>query len=329
MAPLLIDSRDLLKFGFLTVLVTISVFAGGFIMGHQQAADFYQASNDIRPLSLPEPAITVESNVNSRVPSIIEAGEEIDVDQPETMTSASKESNNLMPGSVKSAVAVAQASVDEKEIHASQRTVARKITVSPKGELATGERTTGLNSDKSTAETQSATSTSPKAVSVKSNASSADVSIVSIFTSDELSKIKYSIQVGMYGRLINAENMMSLLQVQKYDAYVTDYTNKKNEIRYNVRFGYFSDKKLALETLAEFKTSQKGDGYLVKFSSDNIVKIAGVADIEKIADVPVHKNETDNRVTPVIVPSASTQDKVSQADILIDIPAIARLTTTN
>jgi cell division protein FtsN len=324
MAPLLIDSRDLLKFGFLTVLVTISVFAGGFIMGHQQAAGFYQASSDIRPLSLPEPAITVESNVNSRVPSIIEAGEEIDVDQPETMTSASKESNNLMPGSVKSAVAVAEASVDEKEIHASQKSVASNITVSPKGELATG-----LNSDKSTAEIQSATSSSPKAVSVKSNVGSAEVLIVSIFTSDELSKIKYSIQVGMYGRLFNAENMMSLLQAQKYDAYVTDYTNKKNEIRYNVRFGYFSDKKSALETLAEFKTSQKGDGYLVKFSSDNIVKIAGVADIEKIADVPVHNNETDNRVTPVTVPSASNQDKVSQADTLIDIPATARLTTTN
>ena len=122
---------------------------------------------------------------------------------------------------------------------------------------------------------------------------------------------------------------MSLLQAKKYDAYVTDYTNKKNEIRYNVRFGYFSDKKSALETLARFKTSQNGDGYLVKFSSDNIVKIAGVADIEKIADAPVLSNETDNRVTPVTVPPAITQDKVSQADILIDIPVTARLTTTN
>ncbi len=201
--------------------------------------------------------------------------------------------------------------------------------MSPKDERVTGEQTTGLNSDKSTAETQSETSSSTKAVSVKNNGRPADVSIVSIFTSDELSKIKYSIQVGVYGRLINAENMMRLLQAQKYDAYVTDYTNKKNEIRYNVRFGYFSDKKSALETLAEFKTSQQGDGYLVKFSSDNIVKVAGVADIEKIADVPVRNNETDNRVTPVTAPSASTQDKVSQADILIDIPAIARLTTTN
>jgi len=32
----------------------------------------------------------------------------------------------------------------------------------------------------------------------------------------------------MYGRLLNAENMMKMLQAQQYDAYVSDYSNKKN-----------------------------------------------------------------------------------------------------
>ena len=128
-----------------------------------------------------------------------------------------------------------------------------------------------------------------------------------VFTAEELQKIKYSIQVGMYGRLINAENMVQMLQAQQLDAYITDYTNKKNEIRYNVRFGYFSDKKSALNKLNTFKNIQKGDGYLVKFTSENIVNLANVEELNVVDDIEKKKEVK----SPSVNSSDVSSDKVS------------------
>ena len=121
----------------------------------------------------------------------------------------------------------------------------------------------------------------------------------------------------MYGRLANAENMMKRLQAQRYEAYVSDYTNKKNEVRYNVRFGYFVDKKSAIAGLNKFKEEQKGDGYLVNFSADNIVNVARATDIAPVVDVPVQKNKNKNEKVsaPVITPGDSTTDKVSRTEL--------------
>ena len=41
-----------------------------------------------------------------------------------------------------------------------------------------------------------------------------------------------------------------------------------------MRFGYFVDKKSALKALEKYKSSKKGDGYLVNFSAENIIDAA-------------------------------------------------------
>jgi hypothetical protein len=120
-----------------------------------------------------------------------------------------------------------------------------------------------------------------------------------------------------------------MLQAQQFDAYVTDYTNKKDEIRYNVRFGYFADKKLAIAALDEFKTRQKGDGYLVRFSAENIVKVADAADIEQAVDVPSQNSNTDKVQMPATVPPGNTQDKISQADVLNNMTTATKLIEIN
>ena len=89
-------------------------------------------------------------------------------------------------------------------------------------------------------------------------------------TEDVLSKAKYSIQVGMYGRLDNAEIMVGKLKAKDLQAYVTDYVNKKSEVRFNVKFGYFLDKKSANSALVYYKEIQKGDGYLVNFTVNHL-----------------------------------------------------------
>jgi len=310
MAPLLIDSRDLLKLSFISVLVTILVFAGGFFMGHQQAVTFYQAGSETQSLSLPEPVLAVENIVDSQVPELIEAGEEVDVDLPETPIQANNVSKKPMPDSATASVAITEAEHIEQQAEHKQNSVVAGIQTSesqtPKSQIPISHR---ANPERDVNDSSRV---------VKEIANSEDALIVTTLSSDELSKIKYSIQVGVYRRLTNAENMVKTLQAKQYDAYVTDYTNKKNEIRYNVRLGYFKDRKSAIATLGEFNANQKGDGYLVKFSADKIFNLAGAADIEQAVDAPVLNDETDKVLTPVIVPSAIVQDKISQTGILND-----------
>ena len=117
-------------------------------------------------------------------------------------------------------------------------------------------------------------------------------------------KIKFSIQVGVYGRLINAQNAQAKLQAQHLAAYVSDSANKKNKFRYNVRFGYFVDKKSALTALNEYKNIQKGDGYLVNYSAKNIIKPADADNIEPM----------DNESTSVTGSVDVIQDKVLPSD---------------
>ena len=101
-------------------------------------------------------------------------------------------------------------------------------------------------------------------ITLNDAANSAPVSI----SGEVLANAKYSIQVGMYGRLANAEIMAEKLRLQNLRAYVTDYLNKKNEVRFNVKFGYFPNKKIANTALQEYINIQSGDGYLVNFTVD-------------------------------------------------------------
>jgi len=303
MAPLLIDSRDLLKLGFTAVLGTTMVFAGGFFMGHQRAAAFYQAGSDIQPLSLPVQVAVTDNIADSQLPSIIEAGEDMDVDQPENMTHANSTVNDSASGSVElsssaraKSYAMVRAAVLQQPDHNETHPVNEKqASVSVQATVVTGKNDNGGM--------------------VKNTLESKDASITATFTSADLNKIKYSVQVGMYGRLANAENMVTMLKSQRYDAYVSDYSNKNNKTRYNVRFGYFTDKKSAIAMLKKFKADQSGDGYLVKFSAKNIVNIAGATEIKQIADVPEVEHHIDKTSTPVVAPSDAVQE-VSQVDIL-------------
>ena len=267
MAPILIDSRDLLKLGLASALVTALVFAAGFFMGHQRAADFYQAGSEVRSLSLPEKTVLAENILETQVPEVIDAGEHIDVDRPETSAQVEAVSQDLMPDSA-----------GGKPIEKSPDT---PLVSSVKGKAQTNEKPVGT----------------------------LDSSVV------ELSKIKYSIQVGMYGRLANAENMVKMLQAKQYDAYVSDYTNSKNEIRYNVRFGYFANKKSAIAGLEKFMAEQKSDGYLVNFSAERIVNLAGASKLDAAGDVSSAKNKEDKSSAPASVPLEATEDTIPRTDL--------------
>jgi cell division septation protein DedD len=301
MAPLLIDSRDQLKLVFISALTVFLVFASGFFIGHQRASVFYQAGSVVQSLPLPEQLATSESVIDAHLPEKIEAGEDIDVDQPEAIIANTDTDTSIEPEVIKKAADLQKSdNIDATQIKTEQqRTVAQEneSLMSSRAEHNDGVY---KRSDK------------------QHSGSQEGLRVTAVYTQDELSKIKYSIQVGVYGRLLNAENMMETLQAQKYQAYITNYTNKKNAIRYNVRYGYFSDKKSAISSLEKFKADQRGDGYLVRFSAANIVDVADAAKINQPVHMPDHSEQPGKEITPA-VPSEMTQDKVSQADVLNEV----------
>lgn len=305
MAPVLIDSRDMLKLVFISALAVALVFASGFFIGHQRAAVFYQAGSEVRSLALPERVVHAEGVFETQLPGEIVAGEEIDVDQPETSVSEVVVKANPQAAD-KPPVNKGETSLQKTpEKKLARVKVEKKITVEQEKEIFSAEnKETGLKSRRE--------------VTARQDADTTKALIVTAFTSDELSKIKYSIQVGVYGRLRNAENMVKKLQAKKFDAYITDYTNKKNETRYNVRYGYFSDKRSAISSLEKFRSDKKADGYLVKFSADNIVNIAQASVINQPVSVPQKNEAPGKEIEPAETPAEITQDKISQADVLND-----------
>jgi len=286
MAPILIDNRGLIKLGLISLLTVFVVFSAGYFSGYQKASLFYTAAIETEDLALPERNLVEISDINYRSPETISAGEEIDVDQPVVA--------NVM---------------DDQD----------KINKSKDVESITAEN--DVASAKQPIETGPLSETSIKVVEKASpaeNIHSADFSTVDIssLTNDQLNEIKYSVQVGMYGNLVNAENMVEMLQAKQFDAYVADYTNKKNEIRYNVRFGYFANKKAATTGLKKYKEVEKGDGYLVNFSIDNIVKLADKNTIKDNVK-PASSIDTNDENKPSGTGAGKvTHNKVSQEKYL-------------
>ena len=272
MAPILIDSRGLIKLGFVAVMVTASVFAGGFFTGYQKATGFYQLDTSAQPLSLPEKTTAQLRDIEAKIPDVIAAGETIDVDQAE-VNQAGYDAGIIEPSAssaeIKSAVNLTTA-----------EPVAKHKAVEP------SDRGLSVTTDKRADRTERAD-----------------------FSQSNAAKAKFTAQVGTFGQLPNAEKMMEKLQAKGLDAYITTYTTKNNKMRYNVRFGYFSDKKTARKLLRQYKTAQQGDGYLVKFSASNIVNIA------EAIDANTNKSDEDKPAAPSVLLPDNTVGKISQLDI--------------
>lgn len=317
MAPLLIDGRGLVKLGLISVLLAAAVFAGGFFSGYQQAAAFYLAGSDVQVLFLPEKTTNEEYGIELQAPKIAEAGEEIDVDQPEVLSQVVPASA-LVSTSVNNAEKISGQS--SKQIsnqtagHGNKSDVLSLLIETPES-VINKDNVTHKTKEISSAviETDSHAPDVVQANKQDAESSRANGQLLRVIasnsfkgaelTSEELKEIKYSIQVGVYGRLINAENMMQVLRAQQFDAYITDYVNKKNEIRYNVRFGYLLDKKSATDRLNEFQSGRNDDGYLVKFSSENIVNLADAEELKVIENL----DKIDHSIKPTINSSGASE----------------------
>lgn len=303
MAPLLIDSRDLFKLVLFSVVAVSAVFSGGVFVGHQRAATFYQAGFTSQPLPLPERIVIADNALESLQPDEVVAGEYIDVDFPEPAATSSSKDTRVQ----------VMASASSFALDGSEK---RKFVAETQSTHY--ESTAGSDSKRFIPLNTETKGNRENSVEVSSRPVMDNHVLVSSTRTDDLAEIKYSIQAGVYGRLHNAENMMKQLRSDKYEAYITDYTNKNNETRYNVRFGYFVNKKAALASLEKFKSDKNSDGYLVKFSAGNIVNLADATSTVETGAPSIQVDDDKNSSTSTVAPAVTMSDKISQVDISTD-----------
>jgi len=307
MAPILIHRRDLLKFGLLFIFIATSVFSGGFLFGYESANTSYQAGGEVKSLALPYYAVA-DSEFEPRSPKVIAAGAEIDVDDPDAKSTAVIAKSHppiLVDEKVTDEIlVVAESSIKD--------TVATDNVSTDKGLSLIAKKVEDVSKSVRAAEMMNNVS-NVTARDLPADAITLDKKepvVLSSLTAEELNAINYSIQIGMYGRLNNAEKKMKVLQQSNVDAYISTYLNKKNETLYNVRFGYYPDKKSALAALRKYKNIEDSDGYLVKFAIESIVNLASLEEVESSASV----RENESEIAPAS--SAMAVDKISQTESL-------------
>ena len=298
MAPILIDKRDLLKLGFLSILVAATFFSGGVLFGYERAVTIHQAGSEVKILTLPEKFVEA-SELEPQRPEIMAAGASIDVDYPGSASEVMNKKRPLPTG--KNITALAENVANVSVIKAPANRVTKKpeaVATSSSKSLATVEKNNPIMARPVDDVVTTAHKTQPV--------------LFSSLTAEQVNKISYSIQMGAYERLINAENMMVILHAKNLDAYVTDYINKKGETRYNVRMGYFTDKKTAISALKRYRNTEKGDGYLVKFTAESMVNVADI----KNEKAPVPVNDAEATITSSLNAAETTFDNVSTVDVL-------------
>ena len=75
---------------------------------------------------------------------------------------------------------------------------------------------------------------------------------------------RYTIQVGVFADAENALRRKSELESQQLNAYINEYRNKRDEPRFNVRFGFFAGKSSAVAALTRFEQDMSGSGYVTR-----------------------------------------------------------------
>jgi cell division septation protein DedD len=251
MSPVLIDAKGLFKLGFILSIAAAAIFSGGFIFGYQKAQGYHFAGATTEPLVLPETTARPLSAFEPVTPKEPASGENIDVDQPAEPIVTAVDNETASGDRVSAALSQEQAESD------------RQIQASEKSPQTTVVASAGTDS-----------------IPAQSDETGHSAQSNSGFPAD-FSRIKYTIQVGMYGRLQNARNMADKLREQSFHAYVYDYLNSKQERRYTVRFGFFETRKSGIAALEQYRSETSGDGYLVRFSAEGASGLAVSDQLQK------------------------------------------------
>ena len=270
MTPVLLDQKSILRAGMAVSLTMLVVFFSGYYIGHQKAdSGKGMGLNKTIALALPGPAHADTAEFEPHIPQAQMPGAYIDVDSAEE-TAAGINSKEQADTQVHSASAEAEVEtvINETTSNIEKPAVSdvSAVQVDQQLHLASLAITPGVfkmgNDTDVVIETDGkpihAGDEQPFNQSIETGANA------DIIDTASAADARYTIQVGVFADSENAIRRMSELELLNLSAYTDGYTNKRDELRFNVRFGYFKDKSSAVAALTIFQQNASGSGYVTR-----------------------------------------------------------------
>jgi cell division protein FtsN len=270
MAPLLLDHRSLFRAGLYLGLCGVLIFFGGYYTGYQKAAQNGDiAMSRTMALALPGAALADASEFEPQVPVTTEPGADIDVDSPDNTVAKTTHSHDIDTEQAKPGVLGEQSNppsvANKMQVVNTQPEKAISNNNSTEPEVASSKHASGSVSivNKVATEKPDLQLASLK-VTPEVLESTDDATIVQnqLIDTADANSARYTIQVGMYADMGNAERRVAELEAQQLSAYIDAYTNKQDKERFNVRFGYFNSMSSARKALAVYENQFSGSGYI-------------------------------------------------------------------
>ena len=249
MKPVLLDQHSILRAGMAISLGMLVVFCSGYYVGQQKAVPGTGLGlNKTIALALPRPAHADTTEYEPLIPQADSPGATIDVDSPEDTVvgaEALEQTNTQMHKAEAKVEAVIQETTNIIE-----NSAASDSSTGPESQqlqLASLAMTTDVfQLDSEAGDIEAAEDTQLSTVDEQQfNTSIGSGDQSEIIDTASVDDARYTIQVGVYADSENAIRRMSDLEALQLSAYINDYTNKSDETRFNVRFGYFKDKSSA------------------------------------------------------------------------------------
>lgn len=281
MAPLLLDHHSLFRAGLVLSFGLVLIFFGGYYAGYQKAVQNGDvAMSKTVALALPGPALAASSDYELQVPEVA-PGADIDVDSPDatdnnTIVAADSQFDDASDSTGDATIQTIVISSADQDVTPTetQNLATSNSPVSKSGEKQNIESksahaTTVSDTEESTViqvETEqtplqlASLTVTPEVLAVGDEANPTAI----ITDTADVSNARYTIQVGMYADIINAERRVSELEQQQLSAYIDEYTNRQEKQRFNVRFGYFDTLFSARAALEAFEAKTSATGYVAR-----------------------------------------------------------------
>lgn len=267
MTPILLDQASIFRAGVAVSFTMLVVFSSGYYIGHQKADSGKGMELDKTiALALPGPAHADTAEYGPQVPQAQIPGAYIDVDSPDETTA--------VINSRQQAVTQAHTGADvENVINETTSTIETPAVSEVKAvqdhqQLHLASLAVTPDVFKTANDTDVIHKTDDQTINTGDNQQLSgglepgdQAQIIDTATAEDA---RYTIQVGAFADSQNAIRRMSELESQNLSAYTDGYTNKRNQLRFNVRFGYFRDKSSALAALNSFEQSMSGSGYIAR-----------------------------------------------------------------
>jgi len=244
------------------------VFSSGYYIGHQKADSGKGIElNKTIALALPGPAHADTTEYGPHIPQAQIPGAYIDVDSPDETTAGINSKQQAVTQAHNTGADVENV-INETTSTIETSAVSDDSAVQDHQQLHLASLAITPDVFKTANDTNAIHKTDDQTINTGDNQQLSGglepVAQAQIIDTATVEDARYTIQVGAFADSQNAIRRMSELESRNLSAYTDGYTNKRNELRFNVRFGYFKDKSSALAALNSFEQNMSGSGYIAR-----------------------------------------------------------------